>query len=138
MLGWVQKWRRHGWVNAKGPIRHRDLWESLLRLTEEYGAHVKWPHAPSHIETPGNTRADHLADVGRRQSPLLFGHISARPRRNEGPEEGESEEEWDAEWEGWEPREEPEAPDPPPPQGRVTTRCSAPHKGVHQGQKGAG
>ena len=90
MLGWAQKWRRHGWTNAKGPIQHKDLWDTLLTLTEAAGPLVKWLHTPSHIDIPGNTRADHLADVGRRRSPLLFGHISAHPKRQEEIPEGES------------------------------------------------
>ena len=60
MLEWAQKWRCHGWMTAKGPVQHRDLWEQLLSLTESLGKHVKWLHTPSHIEIPGNARADHL------------------------------------------------------------------------------
>ena len=95
MLGWVPKWRRHGWANAKGPVQHRGMWELLLCLTGESGKHVKWLHIPSHIETPGNTRADHLGDVGRRQLPLLFGQISVYSGRRTEPKVAESDEDWD-------------------------------------------
>ena len=100
MLGWAQQWRRHGWATAKGPVQHRDLWKPLLQRTEQLGKHVKWPHTPSRTEIPGNTRADHLADVGRRQSPLLFGQILVYPGQRTEPEAAKSDEEWDEEWEG--------------------------------------
>ena len=106
MLGWAQKWRRHNWCNAQGPIQHRDMWEQLLRATEALGEEI----TPSHIDIPGNTRADHLADVGRRKSPLLFGHISARPRHPPEPEPMDPEEDNLISWQEWQPEE-----DPPPP-----------------------
>ena len=58
-------------------------------LVERLGERVKCLHTPSHIEIPGNHGADHLADVGRRRSPLLFGHISARLRQTDLEEEEE-------------------------------------------------
>ena len=42
-------------------------------------------HIPSHIGIKGNTRADHLADVGRRKSPLLFGHVSVSQTGQQQP-----------------------------------------------------
>ena len=86
-----------------GPVPHKDLWEEVVRITEQLGDHVKWLHTPSHIDTSSNSRADQLAEVGRRKSPLLFGLISARPRRHQ--EEEEPEEELVAKWEGWVPEE---------------------------------
>ena len=53
----------------------------MLHLVEKLGEAVKWLHVPSHIGIKGNGQADHLADVGRRRSPLLFGLISIRPPR---------------------------------------------------------
>ena len=50
-------------------MKHRDLWEEILTVTEALGDEVKWLHTPSHVDISGNTRADHLADVGRRKSP---------------------------------------------------------------------
>ena len=115
MPGWAQKWRRHGWATAKGAVQHKDLWEWLLLcLTGSLGTHVTWLHTPSHIRIPGNSRVDHPADVGRRQSPLLYGQISIHPRRHEVPEADVSDEELEAGCEGWEPEEEPEKPCPPP------------------------
>ena len=114
VLEWAQRWRRHNWTNTKGPMQHRDLWEQILTITERLGELVKWLHTPLHIEIPRNSRADHLADVGRQKSPL-HGQISAHPRCQEEPEEEEWEEEPIEGWEGWEPEADDEAPSQPPP-----------------------
>ena len=90
---------------------------------------MKWLHTPSHIDIPGHTRVDHLADVGRRQSPLLFGQISIQPRRLEEAEADVSDEEWDEGCEGWEPEEELEESGPPPP-----LPCEEPLQGTPQRQ----
>ena len=79
VLGWAQRWRRHKWHNTSGSVKHVDLWELILELTDRLRDEVKWLHVPSHIGIKGNGRADHLADVGRRRSPLAFGHISICP-----------------------------------------------------------
>ena len=79
VLGWAQRWRRHGWQNKSGAVAHVDLWTQILHLVEKLGEAIKWLHAPSHIGIKGNGRADHLAEVGRRRSPLLFGLISTPP-----------------------------------------------------------
>ena len=55
-------------------MSHVDLWEQMLLST--CGHEVHWLQVPSHIGICGNHKADELADVGRRKSPLLFGHIS--------------------------------------------------------------
>ena len=132
MLGRAQKWRQHGRVSKKGPIQHRDLWEALLGLTEAAGTQVKWLHTPSHIDIPGNTRADHLADVGRRQSPLLFAHLSAHPGRHEVQEEVELDDEMDEVWE-WDPSGEEEDIDPPRPIGRRPHAENPPVTGARTG-----
>ena len=71
---------------------------------------------------------DHLADVGRQLSPLLFGQISAHPRHQEVPEADVSAEEWEEGCEGWEPEEEPEDPEPP------THQCEEQLQGTPQRQ----
>ena len=90
VLGWAQRWRRHKWQNTSGAVKHVDLWTEILDMVEQLGEAVKWLHIPSHIGIKGNGRADHLADVGPRRSPLLFGHVSVQPpppprRRGPGP-----------------------------------------------------
>ena len=99
-MGWAQRWRRHGWQNKSGAVAHVDLWTQILHLVEKLGEAIKWLHVPSHIGIKGNGRADHLADVGRRHSPLLFGHISIRPPPMPEDEELDHEQE-ESIW-GWE------------------------------------
>ena len=43
------------------------------------GIAVQWMHVPSFIGIKDNSPANHLANVGQRQSPLLLGHISICP-----------------------------------------------------------
>ena len=74
--GKAQKWRRHDWQGSGGPVSHVDLWSQILAAIEEAGAQVQWLHVPSHIGVIGNENADVLADMGRRKSPLLRGHIT--------------------------------------------------------------
>ena len=50
-----------------------DLWEQILHFTDWLGDEVKWLYVPFHIRIKINGRADHLADVGLRRSPPLFG-----------------------------------------------------------------
>ena len=114
VMGWVLRWHRHNWCNAQGPIKHRDLWEPILSITETLGEEVKWLHTPSHIGIPGNTRADHLANVGRRKPPLSFGHISIHPRNPPEPEEMELEEDPIVAWHEWQPADDAESPPLPP------------------------
>ena len=38
VLGWVQCWRRHGWTDVKGPVQHKDLWETFLCLLSAWGS----------------------------------------------------------------------------------------------------
>ena len=51
VLGWAQRWRRHNWTNAKGPVQHKDPWERILCISKQLGDQVKWLHAPSHRDT---------------------------------------------------------------------------------------
>ena len=111
VLGLAQRWRRHNWRNTSGDVAHADLWAQILELTEHHGTEVKWMHVPSHIGIRGNEKADQLADLGRRKSPLLFGRISVTPRQDDEEEEREL---LDGEISVWGDEEEP----PPPPGGR--------------------
>ena len=83
--GKAQKWRRHKWTGSAGPVSHVDLWTQVLDLIESAHSPTHWMHIPSHIGIKGNTRADHLADVGRRKSPLLFGHVSVSQTGQQQP-----------------------------------------------------
>ena len=87
VLGLAQRWRRHNWRNTTGDVAHADPWAQILELTERYGTKIKWIHIPSHIGIRGNEKADQLADLGSRKSPLLFGRISVAPRQEDEEEE---------------------------------------------------
>ena len=100
VLGWAQRWRRHGWQNMSGAVAHVDVWTQILHLVEQLGDAIKWQHVRSHIGIKGNKRADHLADVGRLHSPLLFGLISIRPSPPLEDEDSDHEQE-ESIW-GWE------------------------------------
>ena len=129
VLGSAQRWRRHNWTNAKGPIQHRDLWEQILDTMERLGEQIKWLCTPSHINIRGNSRADHLVDVGRHKSPMLHGQVSAHPRRHEEPEEEEEEDEPIEGWEEWELEEEvdeQQSPSPPRDQLQGTPQRQGP------------
>ena len=102
VLGWAQRWHRHGWQNKSGAVAHVDRWTQILHLVEKLGEAIKWLHVPSHIGIKGNGRAEHLADVGRRRSPLLFGLISIRPPPPPTPEDEESDHEEEESIWGWE------------------------------------
>ena len=47
---WVYAWRKRGWRTSKSnknkPVKHRDLWETLLELTKPHK--VKWTHIKGH------------------------------------------------------------------------------------------
>ena len=99
VLGWAQRWGRIDWQNKSGAVAHVDLWTQILHLVEKLGEAIKWLHVPSHIGLKGNGRVDHLADVGRRRSPLFFGLISTPPPPT--PEDEESDHEQEESMWGW-------------------------------------
>ena len=79
VLGWAQRWRRHGWQNKSGAVAHVDLWTQILHVVEKPAEAMKWLHVPSHIGIRGNGQADHLADVGRCRSPAFWAHLHPPP-----------------------------------------------------------
>ena len=89
--GKASKWQRHEWQGSRGPVGHVDLWEQLLQEIERAGPAVRWLHVPSHVGIHGNTKADTLADMGRRWSPLLKGLLIAvrceNPPNHDGQED---------------------------------------------------
>ena len=80
--GKASNWQRHKWQGSRGPVGYVDLWEQLLQEIERAGPAVRWLHVPSHVGIQGNTKADTLADMGRRQSSLLRGLVTAVRREN--------------------------------------------------------
>lgn len=58
--GWLKKWQRNGWLTIeKKPVENRDLWESLLALTERH--EVEWYKVKGHSNNYYNERCDRLA-----------------------------------------------------------------------------
>jgi ribonuclease HI len=58
--GWLDKWVRKGWTRGKKePVKNKELWQELLRLTE--GLNVRWSWTKGHSTNPYNNRCDHKA-----------------------------------------------------------------------------
>lgn len=58
--GWAKKWRANNWIKGdKKPALNSDLWEELLRLTEEHEVKMVW--VKGHVGHPENERCDQLA-----------------------------------------------------------------------------
>lgn len=63
--GWLAKWQRTGWRTAgRQPVKNRDLWEELLRLTRLH--RVRWTWTRGHAGHPENELVDELALAARR------------------------------------------------------------------------
>lgn len=68
--GWAKKWRRNGWIKSdKKAVLNQDLWEELLRLSEEHSVDFRWVRG--HAGNPLNERCDRLAVQSARGSGLL-------------------------------------------------------------------
>ena len=66
MKSWIHGWRRKGWKTASGaPVKNRDLWEELDRLTKPH--QVSWEWVRGHVGHPENERADSLAKEAIRE-----------------------------------------------------------------------
>ena len=65
----MDKWHRHGWKGASGPIGHADLWSKVHFLVKAHGDTLSFQWVPSHTEFPGNEEADKLAEQGREKHP---------------------------------------------------------------------
>ena len=64
------KWQAQHWVTSKGLVLNVDLWIELLKLLDSASASHEWIKVPSHVQVEGNERADTLAELGRKSSPL--------------------------------------------------------------------
>ncbi len=59
-LGWLDKWQRNGWRNAKGhPVENQDLWQELVALTAIH--QVEWVKVKGHADNDLNNKCDQLA-----------------------------------------------------------------------------
>ena len=57
-------------MTNRGPILNVDLWIDLLELLDLALESYEWIKVPSHVQVEGNERADALAELGRKSSPL--------------------------------------------------------------------
>jgi ribonuclease HI len=63
---WIHGWKRNGWKTAdKKPVKNADLWRELDALAARYD--IEWHWVKGHNDTPGNERADALANRGVEQ-----------------------------------------------------------------------
>ncbi len=60
MTEWIQGWIKRNWLNAqKQPVKNRDLWEDLLRLSAAHK--IQWQWIKGHSGHPENERCDQIA-----------------------------------------------------------------------------
>jgi ribonuclease HI len=60
---WIHAWKRNGWKTAdRKAVKNADLWRELDRLAEQHD--IAWHWVKAHADTPGNHRADELANRG--------------------------------------------------------------------------
>jgi len=58
--GWIENWRRNGWLNAqKKPVSNADLWRRLEDLAEIH--EIQWIKVKGHSDNKYNNRCDALA-----------------------------------------------------------------------------
>jgi ribonuclease HI len=57
---WINNWKKNGWKNAnKKPVKNKDLWVTLSRLTEK--KKIIWRWVKAHAGNKYNELADKLA-----------------------------------------------------------------------------
>ncbi len=62
ITGWIKGWKAKGWVNAqRKPVLNKDLWVELDSLAAAHDGALTWQWTRGHAGTPGNERADALA-----------------------------------------------------------------------------
>jgi ribonuclease HI len=60
---WIHNWKTHGWKTAdKKPVKNSDLWRALDDAARRH--RIQWHWVRGHNGTPGNERADALANLG--------------------------------------------------------------------------
>ena len=60
---WIHVWKRNGWKTSdRKPVKNADLWQQLDLAVARHDIHWHW--VKGHAETPGNLRADELANLG--------------------------------------------------------------------------
>lgn len=63
ITAWLPGWKRNGWqTKDRKPVKNADLWRELDALREQ--RRIRWHWVRGHADTPGNHRADELANRG--------------------------------------------------------------------------
>ena len=61
--GWIHGWKRNGWrTSDRKPVKNAELWRELDALAAKH--RIRWHWVRGHADTPGNHRADELANRG--------------------------------------------------------------------------
>lgn len=75
---WMDKWHRHRWGAASGPVGHADLWSKVHFLVKAHAESLTFQWVPSHTDIRGNEEADQLAEKGREKHPDNMVHKGKR------------------------------------------------------------
>jgi ribonuclease HI len=67
---WIHGWKRNGWKTSdKKPVKNVDLWTELDVAAAKHD--VAWHWVKGHADSPGNQRADALANQGIHAAPAV-------------------------------------------------------------------
>jgi ribonuclease HI len=60
---WIHTWKTNGWkTSARKAVKNADLWQALDDAAAQHD--IVWHWVKGHADTPGNQRADELANLG--------------------------------------------------------------------------
>jgi ribonuclease HI len=60
---WIHTWKTNGWkTSGRKAVKNADLWQALDEAAAQHD--IVWHWVKGHAETPGNERADELANLG--------------------------------------------------------------------------
>jgi ribonuclease HI len=60
---WIHTWKKNGWrTSDRKPVKNAELWRELDALAALH--RIRWHWVRGHADTPGNHRADELANRG--------------------------------------------------------------------------
>ena len=63
MESWIHGWKKNGWrTSDRKPVKNAELWRELDALARMH--RIRWHWVRGHAGTPGNHRADELANRG--------------------------------------------------------------------------
>ena len=63
ITAWIHNWKKNGWKTAdRKPVKNADLWQALDAAQASHD--IAWHWVKGHADTPGNLRADALANRG--------------------------------------------------------------------------